>query len=272
AFVAEFPIEALDLTILGGFPRVDEMEGDPFLAGPGIESGADEFRAVVDADALRLAPHRYQHGDNALTGERRVHLDHQALTSQAVDDVERPEGPAASGTVVHEVHRPGFVRPRRLRELHARHRRELLALLAPHQPAILAHEPQYKLPVDRPALPLEHHVQPPVSEAWPLHRDLPQIGQQLRSNHPSRAITHRSAPDAQRPANPPLAALELLSQMAHRQSSRRGPHHFFESTSFNIALSSAWSATSFFSRRFSSSSCFSRRASLTSIPPNFFFQ
>jgi hypothetical protein len=46
----------------------------------------------------------------------------------------------------------------------------------------------------------------------------------------------------------------------------------FEITSFIICMSRAWSATNFFSRRFSSSSCFSRFASLTSIPPYFFFQ
>ena len=51
-----------------------------------------------------------------------------------------------------------------------------------------------------------------------------------------------------------------------------GPYHFFDSSSRNAAVSSIASASSFFSRAFSSSSCFSRFASETSIPPNFAFQ
>jgi hypothetical protein len=51
-----------------------------------------------------------------------------------------------------------------------------------------------------------------------------------------------------------------------------GPLPFFESSSFNAALSSMASASSDFSRRFSSSSAFSRWASDTLIPPNLAFQ
>src|SRR3974390_266789 len=51
-----------------------------------------------------------------------------------------------------------------------------------------------------------------------------------------------------------------------------GPYHFFESSSFNAALSSIDSARSFFSLRFSSSNARSRFASDTSRPPYLAFQ
>jgi hypothetical protein len=52
---------------------------------------------------------------------------------------------------------------------------------------------------------------------------------------------------------------------------RTGRHHFFPVKSFNTALSSIASASSFFSLAFSSSSDRSRLASDTSILPNFDF-
>ena len=48
-------------------------------------------------------------------------------------------------------------------------------------------------------------------------------------------------------------------------------HPFFRITALSISLSRLRSATSCFSRRFSSSICRSRAASLTSMPPNFDF-
>ena len=58
---------------------------------------------------------------------------------------------------------------------------------------------------------------------------------------------------------------------SHRLPLRDGRHHFFELRSFNMALSSIASASSFFSLAFSSVRTFSRRASDTSSPPYFAF-
>src|SRR5207237_9871984 len=74
-----------------------------------------------------------------------------------------------------------------------------------------------------------------------------------------------------RAARPPLAHREDLRKVSRGLPSDGGRHHFFAAMSFSIALSSIASASSFFSREFSSSSAFSRRASETSIPPNFAF-
>ena len=75
----------------------------------------------------------------------------------------------------------------------------------------------------------------------------------------------RSAPSAGTPAarSPRYATL----QVSHGLPPGGGRHHFFDATSFSMALSSIASASSFFSLAFSSSSAFSRLASDTSRPP-----
>src|SRR5437764_588194 len=85
---------------------------------------------------------------------------------------------------------------------------------------------------------------------------------------PPAAVANRTAIDADRAARPPLAHREDLRKVSRGLPSDGGRHHFFAAMSFSIALSSIASASSFFSREFSSSSAFSRRASETSIPPN----
>ncbi len=61
------------------------------------------------------------------------------------------------------------------------------------------------------------------------------------------------------------------TQVRHSLPLHDGRHHFFALRSFNMALSSIASASSFFSLRFSSSKTFSWRASETSSPPYFDF-
>jgi len=82
---------------------------------------------------------------------------------------------------------------------------------------------------------------------------------------PARAIK----PD--QPACAHLTQPALLDQSSNRHLPRHRLQTFFPSRSFSAALSSIASASSFFSRRFSSSSDFNRRASETSIPPYFTF-
>src|SRR2546426_12391295 len=82
-------IEALDVAILSRLARPNEVERNSVLKGPGVEGLGDKLRAVVDANALRLALHRDQQredGDDALARDRRIHLDDEALAREAVDD------------------------------------------------------------------------------------------------------------------------------------------------------------------------------------------
>ena len=84
---------------------------------------------------------------------------------------------------------------------------------------------------------------------------------------PAAAIADRGAIHPEHRTRPPLAHLEGTLQVSDGLSPRGGRHHFFEATSFSMALSSIASASSFFSLAFSSSSAFSRLASDTSSPP-----
>src|ERR1043165_244038 len=89
---------------------------------------------------------------------------------------------------------------------------------------------------------------------------------------PARAIPHRHPHTADHPARPPLAQLERRTHMSDSLSLGSGRHHFFARRSFNAALSSMASASSFFSLEFSLSSPFSRLASEPSTPPYLAFQ
>src|SRR4051812_43484861 len=58
AFVTKLTVEALDMAVLRRFARLDEVQLYAALEGPGVESLGDELRTIVDADVLRLPPHR----------------------------------------------------------------------------------------------------------------------------------------------------------------------------------------------------------------------
>jgi len=73
------------------------------------------------------------------------------------------------------------------------------------------------------------------------------------------------------PRGRPLRKLALLNQMRSHFPFSGGRYHFFDSTSFNAALSSIASASNRLSLLFSSSSARRRLASLTSRPPYLLF-
>ena len=55
AFVAELPVEALDVGVLVRLSRVDESQVDASLLGPPQEGPAGELRALVNDDGLGQA-------------------------------------------------------------------------------------------------------------------------------------------------------------------------------------------------------------------------
>jgi hypothetical protein len=69
-----------------------------------------------------------------------------------------------------------------------------------------------------------------------------------------------------------LTGSELLCQAPHLYPPLYEPRQFFRITDCSMSLSRFNSATSFFSRAFSSRSCFTSCASLTSMPPYFALQ
>src|SRR5205814_5095544 len=72
---------------------------------------------------------------------------------------------------------------------------------------------------------------------------------------------------AHEPTGSPFTQSMRLPNHAHHLAPVRGRQNFFATTVFKAWLSSVRSATTCFTRRFSSSSCRSRRASLISKPP-----
>ena len=83
------------------------------VRAPILHDLCDEFRAVVDAQPLGLAPpfdKPVQFPDDALTVYAPVDGDVQGLAFEIVDHVEGPEGKAPVQGVLHEVHAPGQVR------------------------------------------------------------------------------------------------------------------------------------------------------------------
>lgn len=55
ALIAELPVEALQVPVLAGFARLDEIQSDAVRIGPGIQGLPGELRAVVDCDLFRGA-------------------------------------------------------------------------------------------------------------------------------------------------------------------------------------------------------------------------
>src|SRR5439155_7494620 len=109
-------------------------------------------------------------------------------------------------------------------------------------------------------------VQPTVAEPWPAGCQRPQ---RLPDGIVAAGalVAHARPRCPQRVARSALADAEPVPEKAHDLTASHGRHHFRWTAAFSIWLSSVRSATSVFSRRFSSSSARSFRASLTSRPP-----
>jgi len=137
--------------------------------------------------------------------------------------------------------------------------RPLAATTPAHLQAFVAVQAAQLLVVLDDTLEAQQGVQPPITEATAQPSQISQSGSHRPVVRAQASVPHRAAVLADRIARPPLAHLEALAQVRRGLPSGSGRHHFLEATSFNIALSSIASASSFFSRRFSSSNAFRRR-------------
>jgi len=82
AFVAELPVEAFDVAVLGWFAWCDEAVRDLTVVGPAFQRQAGKLRPVVGDQTGRSAAefrHIVQHPRHAGAGQRGVGLDPQAL-------------------------------------------------------------------------------------------------------------------------------------------------------------------------------------------------
>ena len=86
------------------------------LPAPLLHCRRDELRAVVAADVPRCTPDRrqlVQERHDVLAAEVPLDLDRQALPRVLVQHHQHPEGAAVRRPVLHEVHAPHLVLPRR---------------------------------------------------------------------------------------------------------------------------------------------------------------
>ena len=115
--------------------------------------------------------------------------------------------------------------------------------------------------IHRPPLPPQQPRDPPIPIP-PIRgrqRDDPFHQPRLIIRHP-RPMPVRGPRLAQRATGPPLGDVQLVADYGHRLPASRRAQKFPEVTSLRIALSRAWSATSFLSRVFLRSSSLSRLA------------
>src|ERR1700694_1561466 len=110
--------------------------------------------------------------------------------------------------------------------------------------------------IDQISLPLEQNVQAPIAEAAALLGDRLHALAKAGIVRPGRLVSHGHAAAADGFTRPPFAHPAGIHETRDSFPLRRGRHHFFPKRSFNAALSSMASASSRFSRVFSSPSVF----------------
>ncbi|SSP03799.1 Uncharacterised protein [Acinetobacter baumannii] len=273
ALVAEPAVEAFDEAILLRLARRDVMPGHAGAVGPLEDRPAGHLRPVVADDHGRASAsgdQPIQFPRHALAPDRGVDHQSQGLAREVVHDAQDAEASAPRQTVGHEVQRPALVWA--VRQGHGR-TGSGGALAAPspsHRQAFLPIEPEQPLLVHADALPFQQDAQAPVAEPAALSR---QAAQALAHLHVARfrLATHRLRIDLNQPAGALLGEAALRHQAKHGRSARCRPDQFFPRRSFSADTSSIDSASSFFSRRFSSSSVFSFWASDTLMPLYFAF-
>ena len=189
--------------------------------------------------------------------DRGVGDQRQRLSREVVDHRQHPEAPAPGENVGNEVQRPALVGA-----LGYRHRcpgagGAFAAAPAPNAQPFLAVQPIELLGVHRHVLPRQQDAEPPISEPASLAGQVPQPLADLRCIHFCRP-PYGLRVNIDQPAGAPLREAMVRHQTRSRRPTRRRRSQFFANRSFSAATSSIDSASSFFSRRFSSSRPFSR--------------
>src|SRR5438445_220747 len=166
---------------------------------------------------------------------------------------------------MHKIQSPFLVRSRH-RTPHKTRTQQAFSSLPPDQQSRFPVHPIHPLVVHVHPFRFQLQLQPPVSPPRLLSRRFHQPPAQ-RFIVPPAHIPATRLRHSHQPADPPLAHQKMLPQPVHFLPPLYELHPFFSITAFSMSLSRLRSATSFFSRPFSSSSCRNRCASPTLIPP-----
>jgi hypothetical protein len=251
------------------------MPLDPDICGPGDDGVRSELGAVVGDNHDGLAApddDRLEFADNASPRDRGVRDRGQALARDIVDNVQHPNSPAAGQLVMDKVEAPALVRQSNHRRSRARADSPLAPFATTNRQPLFAVEALCPFPVSHQPLLSEQNMEAPITEPAPFGGKLTQPRPQRGIVRSPGAVSNGFAIRPDQPTRPTLAHAMNLNGMSDGLSPDGGRHHFFEVRSFRTALSSIASASSFFSRTFSSSRAFKRLASDTAMPPNFAFQ
>src|SRR6185312_2906150 len=273
AFLPQTAMETFYMCVLRRLARLNVNQFDLPIDAPGQKMPARQLRTIVAANRSRLSPSHHnllQHPCHPLAGKAGIHFQCQTLARKHIHYAQHPHPSSCCYSIVGKVQSPLLVCRRQLSQRRTR----------PHTVfALRARQAQSRCPI-HPGQPLVIHrcsrsPQQHVQATIPIPRLLPRQLQHLTSQGFIRSLAliaiaaHRQR---QQPADPALADLVLLPQPARVRPPVYELSPFFAITAFSISRSRLRSATSFFSRPFSSSSCRSRCASFTSRPPYFAFQ
>src|SRR6185369_7719304 len=189
-----------------------------------------------------------------------------------IDDVQYPKPPATGELVMDKVQAPAGIGPGCHEDRCPRADRPAPCPTLANSQTLFPIQPVD--PVDARWLTLapQQDMQPAIAEPAPLIGKLAQTAAQLRLRRTPRLVADHLAIGIDDRAGPTLRQSHYGLQMRDGFALSGGPYHFFDKSSRRAAASNIWSASSFFSRAFSSSRCRSRRASETSSPPYFAFQ
>src|SRR6185437_7011972 len=276
ALGAELAVQALDESVVGRLAWPAEVQCDVVHEGPQVELLADELGPVVETDGLgiaKLARDALECFDDIAATEVLPHIDRRREPGEGIDDGQDTESGSVEQLVVDKVHGPDLVGCRGRRAILAQLRLDpSLGRFVAQLQALLAIETADALGVDRPAFPPKQHMNSPITIANPGLGDLPDALDEGSLPGPLRTVVigrpiHRHSAAGTTYAHPP----DRANPIDHLTLPGR-LHIFRRMTSCSISLSSDRSATSFFSRWFSSSSCFNRFISEGINPPYFLRQ
>lgn len=201
-----------------------------------------------------------------LAADRCGDLHPESLPRVVVDYVEDAQFAARSGAIVHKVHAPALVWAITGHQLKASLSPDPLATALTHLKTFFFVDPIDAFMVIHVTIPLQQDLQAPVAPTLTLLSLLTDRTAQRRVIRTCRLVAITASADLNQPAGTGYADFVVGLQIICSNPSGCGLYQFFKLMSFNMTMSSAWSATRRFRRSFSFSSSLSLLSSLTCIP------
>src|SRR6185437_9826171 len=209
---------------------------------------------------------------NVVSFQTLSNFNRQALTRENVDHCQGSEPAPGAVLIGNKIQAPYVVGTLRPRPLPALRGHAPLLRPRPQRQPFLPVEPVYQLLSYVPALADQKNADLAVSVPDAGSCQLPDPQPQFCPWSLTALVSVRPDRHCHHSAGSPFADPVPAAQVAHHRAALRGLYQFFRSTPCSLARSSVSSATTFFSRPFSSWSCRSCRTWSTSRPAYSFFQ